>query len=93
VHDFYWDASALAKRYAPELGTSLVNHLFASVALDRMMCLVIGTGEVISILVRRPSRGPRAREPLTPIFAAGNSLTMDRVRGTRRPLGDCTTME
>ena len=50
---FYWDTSALAKRYAPELGTSLVNHLFAHVASDRMMCLVIGTGEVISNLVRR----------------------------------------
>lgn len=53
MNTFYWDASALAKRYAPELGTSLVNHLFAYVALERMMCLVIGTGEVISILVRR----------------------------------------
>lgn len=50
---FYWDASALAKRYAPELGTSLVNHLFANVVPDRMMCLIVGTGEVISILVRR----------------------------------------
>jgi hypothetical protein len=29
----------------------------------------------------------------TPIFAAGNSLTMDRVRGIRRPLGDCATTE
>ena len=50
---FYWDASALVKRYAPEIGTPLVNHLFADVELDRMMCLVIGTGEVISIFVRK----------------------------------------
>jgi len=27
LHAFYWDASALAKRYAPELGTDFVNHL------------------------------------------------------------------
>ena len=53
MNAFYWDASALAKRYAPELGTDLVNHLFAYVALDKMMCLVISTGEVISVLVRR----------------------------------------
>lgn len=53
MNSFYWDASALAKRYAPELGTSLVNHLFTYVVLDRMMCLVISTGEVMSILVRR----------------------------------------
>lgn len=26
---FYWDASALAKRYAPEIGTPLVNALFS----------------------------------------------------------------
>lgn len=53
MNHFYWDASALVKRYAPEIGTPLVNHLFADVVLDRMMCLVIGTGEVISIFVRK----------------------------------------
>jgi predicted nucleic acid-binding protein len=53
VNYFYWDASALVKRYAPEIGTSVVNHLFAHVVLDGMMCLVIGTGEVISIFVRK----------------------------------------
>jgi predicted nucleic acid-binding protein len=53
VNYFYWDASALVKRYAPEIGTSLVNHLFADVVLDRRMCLVIGTGEVISVFVRK----------------------------------------
>jgi predicted nucleic acid-binding protein len=53
VNYFYWDASALVKRYAPEIGTPLINHLFAHVVLDRMMCLVIGTGEVVSIFVRK----------------------------------------
>ena len=43
----------MVKRYAPEIGTPVVNHLFAHVVLDRMMCLVIGTGEVISIFVRK----------------------------------------
>jgi predicted nucleic acid-binding protein len=53
VNYFYWGASALVKRYAPEIGTPLVNHLFAHVDLDRMMCLVIGSGEVSSIFVRK----------------------------------------
>lgn len=54
---FYWDASALGKRYAQETGTPLVNHLFSHVAPDRMMCLVVGTGEVISIFVRKKNAG------------------------------------
>lgn len=53
MNHFYWDASALVKRYAPEIGTPLVNHLFAHTQLDRMMCLVIGIGEVVSIFVRK----------------------------------------
>lgn len=50
---FYRDASALAKRYAREIGTPPVNHLFANVAADRMICQVLGVGEVISVFVRR----------------------------------------
>jgi predicted nucleic acid-binding protein len=53
VHDFYWDASALVKRYTLETGIPFVNHLFAHVTSDRMMCLIVGIGEVISILVRK----------------------------------------
>jgi predicted nucleic acid-binding protein len=53
VNSFYWDASALAKRYAPEIGTPLVNHLFTYVTPDRMLCLIIGISEVISIFVRK----------------------------------------
>src|SRR5262249_28198967 len=48
-----WDASALAKRYAPEIGTPFVNHLFTHVTADRMLCLIIGVSEVISIFVRK----------------------------------------
>jgi predicted nucleic acid-binding protein len=53
VNSFYWDASALAKRYAPEIGTPLVNHLFTYVTPDRMLCLIVGVSEVISIFVRK----------------------------------------
>ncbi len=57
MHYFYWDASALAKRYAPEIGTPLVNSLFSKVPPDRVLCLSIGTGEVISVLVRKKNAG------------------------------------
>ena len=53
MNSFYWDASALAKRYALETGTSLVNHLFTHATPDRMMCLIVGVSEVISIFVRK----------------------------------------
>ena len=54
---FYWDASALAKRYALENGTLLVNHLFSNTSPNRMMCLSIGTGEIISVFVRKKNAG------------------------------------
>ena len=53
MNSFYWDASALAKRYAPEIGTLLVNHLFTHVPPDRMICLIVGVSEVLSIFVRK----------------------------------------
>ena len=53
MDSFYWDASTLAKRYAPEIGTPLVNHLFTHVTPDRMICLIVGVSEVISIFVRK----------------------------------------
>jgi predicted nucleic acid-binding protein len=57
VNYFYWDASALGKRYALEPGTALVNHLFASVPATRMLALYITLGELMSILVRRHNAG------------------------------------
>lgn len=54
---FYWDASALGKRYAPEIGTPLVNHLFSSAPHDHLMLLTPALGEILSILVRRRNAG------------------------------------
>ena len=39
MNHFLLDASALAKRYHPENGLALVNHLFASVSNIRLSCL------------------------------------------------------
>lgn len=55
--EVYWDASALVKRYASETGTLFANAVFANVAPTRMMCLSIGTGEVISAFVRKRNAG------------------------------------
>ena len=54
---FYWDASALAKRYTTEVGTPTVNNLFTRFTHGRMMCLHICIGEIISILVRKKNAG------------------------------------
>jgi hypothetical protein len=57
VYSFFLDASALPKRYAPETGTPLLNHLFASVSLNRLYILNIGIAEVLSLLVRKRNAG------------------------------------
>ena len=54
---FYLDASALAKRYALEIGTPVANYLFASQSHDNFLTLTVGLAEVISILVRKRNAG------------------------------------
>ena len=53
MYHFYFDASALVKRYTQELGSDKVNSLFANVPHDRLMCLILGAVEVIWVLVRK----------------------------------------
>lgn len=53
MYYFYYDASALVKRYTQELGSDKVNFLFANVTHDRLMCLTLGAIEVIWVLVRK----------------------------------------
>jgi predicted nucleic acid-binding protein len=57
MNHFQWDASALAKRYATEVGTPLINDFFTKASRSRMICIYICTGEVISILVRKKNGG------------------------------------
>ena len=54
---FFLDASALAKRYAPEVGTPLINHLFTTIRHDRLYLFNVGMGEVLSLLVRKKNAG------------------------------------
>jgi len=53
----YLDASALANRYVPEIGTREVNHLFARMPADRLVVLNVGAAEVVSLLVRKRNAG------------------------------------
>ena len=50
---FFWDASALAKRYAAELGSEVVNHLFDNIPTLLMSTTPWGLTETCSILLRR----------------------------------------
>jgi uncharacterized protein len=51
-----WDASALAKRYTPEVGSDVVQELFANVSASQMVTTVWGYAETFSILLRHRNR-------------------------------------
>ncbi len=57
-----WDASALAQRYAPELGHH-VNALFAAVSRAQMITTVLSYSETCGALVRKRNGG--ALDPAT----------------------------
>lgn len=54
---YYLVASALGKRFAPEVGSQVVDYIFAKIAMDRLAVLSIGLLEVSSILVRKRNSG------------------------------------
>lgn len=49
----YLDASSLAKRYVPEPGSAQIHAILDTVRHGRLHVLNIGTGEIVSILVRK----------------------------------------
>ncbi len=57
MHSFYMDASALAKRYVPEPGSLLIDHLLINVPGNRIHLFNVGMGEVVSLLVRKKNAG------------------------------------
>jgi len=52
-----WDASALAKRYAHEVGDQTVNALFSAVSRAQMITSVLGYAETFAALVRKRNSG------------------------------------
>jgi len=57
MYYFYFDASALVKRYTDEIGSDEVDFLFANVPLEHMQCLILGAVEVFWICVRKRNDG------------------------------------
>jgi predicted nucleic acid-binding protein len=57
ANSFYLDASSLAKRYIPEIGSALVDAILDTVPANRIHVLNVGAGEVISVLVRKHNAG------------------------------------
>ena len=57
MYHFYFDASALAKRYTRESGSDKMLFLFRNVPLARLLCLTIGAIEVFWICIRKKNDG------------------------------------
>ncbi len=57
MYYFYFDASALVKRYTEETGSDKVDYLFGNIPLNRLKCLTIGAAEVFWICVRKRNDG------------------------------------
>lgn len=57
MYYFYFDASALAKRYIEEVGSDKIDFLFENVPLWRLLCLTVGAAEVFWICIRKRNDG------------------------------------
>lgn len=54
---FLLDASAISKRYAPEVGSDRLLYLFQHAVRQRLHCLLLTAAEVVSVLVRQRNGG------------------------------------
>ena len=54
---FFWDASALSKRYTEETGVDVVDALFDTVPIEEMVSTPWGYAETYSIILRRYNGG------------------------------------
>jgi predicted nucleic acid-binding protein len=57
VYFLLWDASALAQRYAPEIGHLTVNALFTAVSRAQMITTVLSYSETCGAMVRKRNGG------------------------------------
>ena len=57
MYYFYFDASALAKRYTDEVGSDKIDFFFDNVPLEHLSCLTLGAIEVFWICVRKRNDG------------------------------------
>jgi predicted nucleic acid-binding protein len=85
---FYFDASALIKRYAPERGTPVINYLFQRVPPYRMMCLNLVTVEVISAFVRKKNASRITVGAFNQAFADYRKEILDAAAFSKIPTTD-----
>jgi uncharacterized protein len=76
----FWDASALAKRYIPEVGSATADALFASVPTSPMLGTLLGYAETYSILLRSRNRGAISGSSFS---TAKNALRNEVLRNPR----------
>ena len=57
MYHFYFDASALVKRYTDEKGSYEIDFFFDNIPLSRICCLNIGAIEVFWVCVRKKNDG------------------------------------
>lgn len=57
MYYFYFDASALVKRYTKETGSENINFIFSDFPMNRMMCFIMGITELYWIFVRKKNDG------------------------------------
>ena len=52
--NYFWlDANAIAKRYVVEKGSSLINHFFTRVSVERVICLFDSMDETRFVIVKK----------------------------------------
>ena len=88
MHYFCLDASAMAKRYVPELGSDLLDLLFDTVAHNRLIYWNVGLAEIVSILVRQRNdkRITQTRFNQAMIRFRGEVIRSNALRGLRTTL-------
>ncbi|MDE0484811.1 MAG: type II toxin-antitoxin system VapC family toxin [Candidatus Poribacteria bacterium] len=57
MYYFYFDASALVKRYTQEIGSEKTNFIFTNVPQNRLMCSILAVVELFWIFVRKKNDG------------------------------------
>ena|SRR6266849_5702286 len=88
----FWDASALAKRYAPETGSDTVDALFANASAHTMAATVLGYAETFSILLRKRNGGRLDLPAFTSAITALQSETIDNVDFTFLSIDDAAIL-
>ncbi len=85
---FFLDASALGKRYIAEVGSDLVAQLLDGVPADRLTCLTLGVGEVISVINRRANEGRLSRSAAMKSFDALSQEVLQKAEFHKLPMPD-----